>query len=145
VLLFSSGKCVLIGTISKTASILACKRVTKCLTRIGLAVNASDLRIQNIVTTTTCKYKLRLYNMAAYNTSQCTYNPEIFPGLHLRFDGMVSKQVFNAFTSGKIILTGTRDLNSIKLAYKKLDLFFSNKDFFFLSYLDLDRYCIPNL
>ena len=53
------------------------------------------------------------------------YNPEIFPGLVLRFKK--PKATFLIFSSGKMILTGLRDIPYAKLAVNKLIKKFKEK------------------
>lgn len=40
----------------------------------------------------------------------CSYDPELFPGIHLKLDN--SKVIFIIFRTGRAIITGTKDLQS---------------------------------
>uniref|UniRef100_T1K3X7 TATA-box-binding protein n=1 Tax=Tetranychus urticae TaxID=32264 RepID=T1K3X7_TETUR len=41
-----------------------------------------------------------------------SYEPEIFPGIHLKLDK--SKVIYIIFRTGKVIITGLKDLSSIR-------------------------------
>ncbi|MFX1301978.1 MAG: TATA-box-binding protein [Promethearchaeota archaeon] len=77
--------------------------------------------IQNIVVKTSLNIGedlvLKNINVKLSNTE---YNPEHFPGLFIRFK--YPKCVIIIFRNGKIIITGLKSFNQIKLALKRLIL-----------------------
>lgn len=77
--------------------------------------------IQNIVVKTSLNIGedlvLKNINVKLSNTE---YNPEQFPGLFIRFK--YPKCVIIIFRNGKIIITGLKSFNQIKLALKRLIL-----------------------
>ena len=114
-LLFSSGKLVVTGSISRQMSICAVRGIVKMLQGLHIFrfVRYDLHAIQNIV----CNVRLprdmcidiqRLY---AEQSSLCTYQPSIFPGLIMR--PQRSPVVLLVFKSSRIVVTGARNYADI--------------------------------
>lgn len=113
-LIFSSGKIVLTGFRNPEALTDGLARVTKSLKTAGIeTLKEPKVTITNMV----CSYNLgRTINLnkmvIALNVENVEYEPEQFPGLVYRVRD--PNIVVLLFSSGKIILTGGKNLEEIK-------------------------------
>lgn len=117
-LFFRSGKIVCVGNRSEEGGREAvrwfCERIAQTL---EIRHSIIDISVQNIVATATlrdAKLRVRLDRAARLFPKNTQYEPELFPGCAFRF-GECWKQVVNVFTSGKIVLTGVKNTNELKL------------------------------
>jgi transcription initiation factor TFIID TATA-box-binding protein len=113
-LVFSSGKVVLTG--AKNVDSL-----TKGLTILGNQLRSLDAdipeklicTIQNIVTSADLGAAINLNTIAVrFNLDRVEYEPEQFPGLVCRLEN--PKVVALLFSSGKLIITGGKELDDSK-------------------------------
>src|SRR3989338_10188003 len=72
----------------------------------------SDLKVQNIVATTSLGKPVSLTKLAR-TQSNTEYNPEQFPGLVLRIPK--PKSAVLVFSSGNLVCTGTKSVAQVKL------------------------------
>ena len=73
--------------------------------------NTSNLRIQNIVATTSLGKPVSLTKLAR-TQSNTEYNPEQFPGLVLRIKE--PKSAVLVFSSGNLVCTGTKSVGQVR-------------------------------
>ncbi len=79
---------------------------------MGLSTSrASNLKIQNIVATTSLGKPVSLTKLAR-TQSNTEYNPEQFPGLVLRIKD--PKSAVLVFSSGNLVCTGTKSVGQVK-------------------------------
>jgi transcription initiation factor TFIID TATA-box-binding protein len=71
----------------------------------------SDLKVQNIVATTSLGKDISLTKLAR-SQSNTEYNPEQFPGLVLRIEK--PKSAVLVFSSGNLVCTGTKSVAQVK-------------------------------
>src|SRR3970040_2778514 len=71
----------------------------------------SDLKVQNIVATTSLGKEISLTKLAR-TQSNTEYNPEQFPGLVLRVKK--PKSAVLVFSSGNLVCTGTKSIAQVK-------------------------------
>ncbi|MFA6331504.1 MAG: TATA-box-binding protein [Methanoregula sp.] len=113
-LIFSSGKIVLTGARNNKALIDGLAVVMMSVKGAGIeTLNEPKVAITNMV----CSYDLGKYinlnkMVITLNVENVEYEPEQFPGLVYRIKD--PKIVVLIFSSGKIILTGGRNLEDIK-------------------------------
>jgi transcription initiation factor TFIID TATA-box-binding protein len=113
-LIFSSGKVVLTGIRDKKALTEGLRIIMKSLKEAGVdTYNEPKVAITNIV----CSYDIGKYInlnkvVITLNLENIEYEPEQFPGLVYRIKD--PKIVALLFSSGKIILTGGKNLEDIK-------------------------------
>ena len=113
-LIFSSGKVVLTGMRNRDALTKGLAVITKSLNDAGIeTLKEPKVGITNMV----CSYDLGKYInlnkiVVTLNVENIEYEPEQFPGLVYRING--PKIVVLIFSSGKIILTGGRNLEDIR-------------------------------
>ena len=113
-LIFSSGKVVLTGIRDKKALTDGLALIIKSLKAAGVATHAKpNVNITNIV----CSYDIGKYInlnkvVITLNLENIEYEPEQFPGLVYRIKD--PKIVALLFSSGKIILTGGKNMEDIK-------------------------------
>ena len=74
-------------------------------------MSKSDLKVQNIVATTSLGKEISLTKLARSH-SNTEYNPEQFPGLVLRIDK--PKSAVLVFSSGNLVCTGTKSVAQVK-------------------------------
>ena len=120
-LVFSSGKIVLTGIRNQEALVDGLAIVIESLKKAGMEpLKEPRVAITNMV----CSYNLGRYiNLnkltVTLNVENVEYEPEQFPGLVYRIRD--PKIVVLIFSSGKIILTGGRNLEDIRKGLDKLE------------------------
>ena len=113
-LIFSSGKIVLTGIRNNKALTDGLAIIIKSLKKAGIKpLKEPKVAVTNMV----CSYDLGKYiNLSkvviTFNLENIEYEPEQFPGLVYRIKD--PKIVVLIFSSGKIILTGGRNLKDVK-------------------------------
>jgi len=121
-LLFSSGKLVITGAVSKQMAISAIRSVICMLKRVFECdhIYYTDHTIQNIV----CNVRvpglksINIKQIHADHSAFSTYQPTIFPGLILRPDK--SPIVLLIFKSSRIVVTGARTYKDIIDGFKNI-------------------------
>ena len=113
-LTFSSGNMVCTGSKDIPNSLLACRKYTRLLQK-HIKVSFQGFRIQNIVASVGVPYPLKLTELAVDHGPYVSYEPTLFPGAVLRVEN--PKVVFLLFRSGKIVVTGAKDIEAIKKAF----------------------------
>ncbi len=76
-----------------------------------MAKESSNLKVQNIVATTSLGKEISLTKLAR-TQSNTEYNPEQFPGLVLRIEK--PKSAVLVFSSGNLVCTGTKSVVQVK-------------------------------
>jgi transcription initiation factor TFIID TATA-box-binding protein len=87
------------------------QKLYKAKTFLNLEMAGSDLKIQNIVATTSLMKDIDLKKLAKTLTNT-EYNPEQFPGLVLRVKK--PKSAVLVFSSGNLVCTGTKSIAQVK-------------------------------
>lgn len=114
-LTFSSGNMVCTGSKNIHESLLACRKYTRLLQDAGINVCFQGFHIQNIVASAGVPFPLRLKQLASDHGPYVSYEPTLFPGAVLRVEN--PKVVFLLFRSGKVVITGAKDIEQIKNAF----------------------------
>jgi transcription initiation factor TFIID TATA-box-binding protein len=78
---------------------------------------ARDIKVVNIVVSTSLEHDIPLEKMAA-TLSNTEYNPEQFPGLVIRIKEPKTSAL--VFSSGKVVCTGARTLHDVRESIKKI-------------------------
>ncbi len=76
-----------------------------------------DIKVVNIVVSSSLKHDIPLEKMAA-TLSNTEYNPEQFPGLVIRIKEPKTSALI--FSSGKIVCTGARTMENVRLSINKI-------------------------
>ena len=76
-----------------------------------------DIRVVNIVVSTSLQHDIPLEKMAAM-LSNTEYNPEQFPGLVIRIKEPKTSALI--FSSGKVVCTGARSMDKVRESIKKI-------------------------
>ena len=114
-LVFESGKMICTGTSNEAESRVASRQFAKIIQKLGYGVKFSDYLIHNMIATCDAKFPIRLEGLASNeNKAYSTYEPELFPGLIYRM--LEPKIVLMIFVSGKFVITGGRNRESIQAA-----------------------------
>ncbi len=120
-LVFTSGKLVCTG--AKTVEMVheAVDKVRKRFEEIGIKMNKDpEIKVQNIVATSDLKNDINLNSIAiTLGLENVEYEPEQFPGLVYRI--REPKAVALLFTTGKVVCTGTKNVEDIKIALEKIE------------------------
>lgn len=117
-LVFSSGKMVITGAKSEQASRLASRKYARIVQKLGFDVKFLDFKVQNIVGSVDVKFAIHLEALFITHNQFATYEPELFPGLIYR---MVNPRVvLLIFVSGKIVITGAKNIDNIYLAMRQI-------------------------
>ncbi len=119
-LLFRSGKLVCTGAKSIDDVHTAIKTVIQRVSEAGIRVTKEPkIEVQNIVASSDLQTDLNLNAIAiSRGRDRVEYEPEQFPGLVYRIDD--PKVVALLFGSGKIVCTGAKKTDDIKVAVQKI-------------------------
>ena len=119
-LVFTSGKLVCTG--AKTVEMVheAVEKVRKRFEEIGIKMDKDpEIKVQNIVATSDLENDINLTSIAiTLGLENVEYEPEQFPGLVYRI--REPKAVALLFTTGKVVCTGTKNVEDIKIALEKI-------------------------
>ncbi len=119
-LIFGSGKIVCTGARSVTDVKEVFKKVVSIVQSVKVRVPRNyKTQIENIVASAKLDAKLNLDGIA-FKLENSEYEPEQFPGLVYRMTE--PKVAFLLFGSGKVVCTGGRSVNDVKIAVDKLYL-----------------------
>lgn len=116
-LIFSSGKVICTGARSTEDIEAAVTQLLKKLAEGGVKIRGEPkVEVQNIVASSSVGVKVNL-DQLAIECFNAEYEPEQFPGLVYRLDE--PKTVMLVFRSGKIIITGAKNVKDIRKAAEK--------------------------
>ena len=114
-LIFASGRLVLTGHHRSEDIPVSLQILLQNLRAAGISCRENpEVKVTNIVCTYDLGFPLNLVRitMALMDHEQIEYEPEAFPGLVCRISD--PKMVFLLFSSGKIVITGGKNMNAIK-------------------------------
>jgi transcription initiation factor TFIID TATA-box-binding protein len=123
ILLFGSGKCVLTGCRDFVSCIRAMYDVLDLLRRHmhGVHFSVETIQMQNIVGHADMELvgaHVDLARFYADHNIECTFQRSMFPGLVFR--SSQSNVVLLVFRSGRIVLTGGRDISCLNIAWRRM-------------------------
>jgi transcription initiation factor TFIID TATA-box-binding protein len=101
---------------SKPKKTVAKKIVKKSIEKVEL-MEKRDIRVVNIVVSTSLEHDIPLEKMAA-TLSNTEYNPEQFPGLVIRIKEPKTSALI--FSSGKVVCTGARSMQKVQESIQKI-------------------------
>lgn len=105
-LVFDTGKINVTGVQNIVTAIVL---IDRFCSKYPSDINYTSFKIVNI---TVCSQIIGDFDYADLcNYTGSSYEPEIFPGIHLRLDK--SKVVYIIFRSGRVIITGLKNMSSI--------------------------------
>ena len=116
-LIFSTGKMVITGLKKVKQVKEAAHKAVKKIKKAGINISNPQIEIVNIVASGDLKTTVDL-NMAALVMEYAMYEPEVFPGLIYRLQD--PKAVFLIFSTGKIVCTGVKNVEAVRVAVKNL-------------------------
>lgn len=114
-LIFASGKGVCTGARNEHLAQLAATKYVALLRLAGVPARLCDFKIQNMVSTVHCPFRIDLVGFERVEQGFCSYEPHLFPGLmyrvrssHTTPKGQQTENVvvFLVFVSGKCVITG---------------------------------------
>ncbi|CAG9321512.1 unnamed protein product [Blepharisma stoltei] len=117
-LIFASGKIVVTGARDEAQARLASRKFTRIIQKIGYSATFTEFKIQNLVASADIRFPVRLEGIAIKHFNFSSYEPEVFPGLIYRM--LQPKVSLLLFTSGKMVFTGAKTREDIKVAFKKI-------------------------
>ena len=117
-LAFASGNMVVTGSKSTLESRLAARKYVRIFQTLGIPVMFKNFEIQNVVASANVGFPIKLKDIADKFGLYVSFTPDLFPGLIFR--SINPKLVFLIFRSGKIVITGARNVNDIKMTYASL-------------------------
>jgi transcription initiation factor TFIID TATA-box-binding protein len=117
-MIFANGKMIITGANNDRESRQAAEKYTAIVYKIGFPVSFNDFKIQNMTATFNVGFPIRLESFLYAYHSNCTYEPELFPGLVFRMTD--PKVVLLIFVSGKVVLTGAKSSEAIGLAFQDI-------------------------
>jgi transcription initiation factor TFIID TATA-box-binding protein len=113
---FRSGKILLTGAILQEKSEEIINRAVLVLKKAGINVTVKNVRTHNIVATDKFDIPIFLENLIQnLDPNKTSYEPEQFPGLIYKNWG----STFLLFNSGKIIVTGRKNVEDTRQSLKK--------------------------
>jgi len=115
---YRSGKFLITGLKDEKKLENISKRVIKLLDDANIDNSLESIEIKNFVCIDEIILKISLGDiLSALNTTSASFEPEQFPGLFYKDNAGIS---YTLFASGKMIITGFKDIN---LAKKNLKMF----------------------
>lgn len=123
ILLFGSGKCVLTGCRDFISCIRAVYNVLDLLRKNidGVHFAVENIQMQNIVGHADLMLHEQHVDLARFyadHNIECTFQRSMFPGLVFR--SSLSNVVLLVFRSGRVVLTGGRDIYCLNDAWKRV-------------------------
>jgi transcription initiation factor TFIID TATA-box-binding protein len=112
---FIKGNVSVIGAKRGDEALLAMHQIAACMRKNDIPAEITNFRIRNMVLCQTLGYKLDLEQLEYGCRLGCVYNPEVFPGIHIK-QGKNGCHTVIAFHSGKLIVTGACDVAAAKAA-----------------------------
>jgi len=110
---YKSGKFLVTGVTSPDEIQPIANRIISILKKNAIKVKISEIRIHNFVIVDTIGHKVQFDKIiSSLPDVNIEYEPEQFHGMIIKEGG----HSFLLFSSGKVILTGVRDIESIKPA-----------------------------
>jgi len=117
-LIFSSGKIVCTGARTLEDVRQSIEKIKEAVAKIGIKITINpEIVVQNLVASSAIGANLNL-NTLAMKLSNTEYEPEQFPGLVYKL--MDAKATFLLFGNGKVVCTGTKSAEEVKIALGKL-------------------------
>tara|TARA_B110000196_G_C21119932_1_gene652648 strand:- start:173 stop:952 length:780 start_codon:yes stop_codon:yes gene_type:complete len=116
-LFFRSGKLVCVGNVTQEIGRTSMDFFSRCIDRaLGGGYELKNVKTQNIVATTqlTNPVAMDLNLLARLYPNNTQYEPELFPGCSFRY-GHNWRKVVNIFNSGKIVMTGVKSIQDMKM------------------------------
>jgi len=108
---YKSGKFLVTGVTSPSEIRPIADRIVSILKTNAIKVKITEIRIHNFVVVDTIGHSVQFDKIiASLPDVNIEYEPEQFPGMIIKENG----HSFLLFSSGKVILTGIRDMESIK-------------------------------
>lgn len=122
VTLYRTGKYIVTGAKSMNDAYAIRDRFLHLLSNEGMIENADDewFQVQNLVCTAELDQTVDLNSLAiGLGLEKTEYEPEQFPGLIYRPNE--SDGVFLLFSSGRVVITGDSDIDSVEQEFKNLN------------------------
>lgn len=114
---YASGKFLVTGVKTYEKLEYVVDKVMKKLKESDINVSIDKIEVSNIVITDYVKLKLQLEEVIySLDTSSASYEPEQFPGLFYKNNEGIS---FTLFASGKIIMTGIKNIDTAETNLNK--------------------------
>lgn len=121
VLLFRTGKFMIVGVKSLIDAHTVSQTVVEKLSSIGEQVDLISFKITNLVSSDSLNFEINLQEFASTHSYSVQWEPELFPALIYR--DSLRKITALIFYQGKIILTGAHcELDLDQCFYKLVDL-----------------------
>ena len=107
---YKSGKFLVTGVTSPNEIRPIADRIISILKKNAIKVKITDIKIHNFVVVDTIGHEVQFEKIiSSLQNVNIEYEPEQFPGMIIKMGG----HSFLLFSSGKIVLTGVRDIESI--------------------------------
>jgi transcription initiation factor TFIID TATA-box-binding protein len=107
---YKSGKFLITGVVSPEDIRPIADRIISIMENNDVHMKITDIRIHNFVVVDTIGHEVKFDQvMASMSNMNVEYEPEQFPAIIIKKDG----HSFLLFRSGKIILTGVKEIESI--------------------------------
>jgi len=116
-LLFASGKVVCTGSKSIWSGGFAAAYLVDKLRGAGCSICCSEFTVQNIVCSARVDCMVDLEALARANSSEASYEPELFPGLVYRPSN--GKLVVLFFKTGELVITGGRNFGDVMHMFRQ--------------------------
>jgi len=120
---WSSGKITSTGAACEEDAKKGCRRVARILSRLGYKVRFRRFRVVNILASCVFPFAIKLIQFAKDHAKDAEYEPEIHPGVSLRFKELkVNMRVFSTgsvtVTAPKVKLIEEGVLKAFKMVYE---------------------------
>ena len=109
---------IVTGAKTMEDSVNAAKKYTNIIQKIGYPARFEAYKVQNITATCDVGFPIRLEGLLYAHSAHATYEPELFPGLVYRMTD--PKVVLLIFVSGKLVVTGAKEVEDLSIAVEKI-------------------------
>ena len=121
ILLFEHGRIVCTGAKKKQQAKREIARVVKTLAKYGYPdIFLQKLTVQNLVANAHVPYRVNQQALSLDHSDYCTFDNEAFPGVIIRHPEVRGKLTVLLFASGKMVVTGAKQLDDVTHALEKV-------------------------
>lgn len=118
ILMFETGKIVITGASGLAESVFAARKCAHLLRSLNYPARVSSYKVQNMVASCGTGFDIKIEDLVEPYQKFTSYNPESFPGLIFRLDE--PKVTLLIFVSGKVVITGGNNEETIHRAFMKI-------------------------
>jgi len=103
--IWASGKVTTTGSTSEDNARMSCRKVARCLQRLGFKVRFTHFRVVNVLGTCAFPFGIRVPQFSQANAREVCYEPELHPGATYRIMEPSRRATLKLFSTGSVTVT----------------------------------------